>query len=49
MTSGDHHAGAQRDPIDADDDLYSALALREGPWFMQGEDGELRPALMESR
>jgi len=40
-------ANSKHDPIDADDDLYSALAAREGPWFMQGEDGELIPISRE--
>jgi hypothetical protein len=31
------------DPTDEDEDLYGALAVREGPWFMQDEDGTLRP------
>jgi hypothetical protein len=29
------------------DDLYSALAVREGPWFMRGEDDELVPISRE--
>lgn len=30
------------DPLDADDDLYSALAMHDD-WYMQGDDGELFP------
>lgn len=37
-----------RDPIDADDDLYSALAARQGPWFLRdGANGDLIPVTRE--
>ena len=34
-------------PLDEQDDIYDALSVREGPWFMQGEDGELLPISRE--
>ncbi len=35
------------DPLDQQDDIYDALSLREGPWFMRGEGDELLPISRE--
>lgn len=41
--SGEPHR-SEHDPIDEDDDLYSALAVHPGPWLIGDPgDGEMLP------
>jgi hypothetical protein len=41
------HSPDAHDPLDERDDIYDALSVREGPWFMRGEGEELLPVSRE--
>ncbi|MGZ4254811.1 MAG: hypothetical protein ACXVS6_22680 [Solirubrobacteraceae bacterium] len=44
----DHDQHPEHDPVDEDDDLYSALAAHEGPWVIgDPDDGEMLPISRE--